>query len=60
MSYISMSSEDHEEIPPKLYQKDSLYPMGRRNSRNEITREKSKYNHISLPPDIHITDVLKT
>ena len=29
VGYISMSSEDHKDIPPKLSKKDSLYPMGR-------------------------------
>ena len=29
VGYISMSFEDHQDIPPKLSKKDSLYPMGR-------------------------------
>ena len=29
VGYISMSSEVHQDIPPTLSKKDSLYPMGR-------------------------------
>ena len=29
VDYISISSEDHKDIPPTLSHKDSLYPMGR-------------------------------
>ena len=29
VGYISMSSEDDKDIPPKLSQKDYLYPMGK-------------------------------
>ena len=39
VGYISMSSENHKNIPPKLSKKDSLYPMGRSPPQRVVSNE---------------------